>query len=123
MSETVCLDNFAFSLTGTRWFLIFFVALMVGEHQERNTARMMTNPHCVCLRNANSLICADISCWLSLNGTSSFYCFGIEQMENLFILLVVFFPTYNMDKNKFMQQDSAHNQGLCIKGIYKMRLS
>lgn len=28
-----------------------------------------------------------------------------------------------MDKNKFMQQHSAHNQGLCLKCIYKKRLS
>lgn len=45
-------------------------------------------------------------------------------MENLFVFLVVFFPsTYNMDKNKFMQQHSAHNQGLCLKCIYKKRLA
>lgn len=85
---------------------------------------MMTNPHHICLRNANSLIRADISCWLCERGMSSFYCFGIDQMENLFILLVVvdFSPTHSVDENKFMQQDSAHNQGLCIKCIYKKRL-
>lgn len=46
-------------------------------------------------------------------------------MENLFILLVVFFPphTHNVDKNKLRPQDSAENRRLCIKCIYKKRSS